>query len=609
MKIISSYWSIRIKAFLNALKKKPQDNECPLLSEKHEKRRSLDVVNLVNDPSHTVKHLLPITNLVGEIMEVPICTVSFLFKSIAYTAAGLPEEMEIFRKVPRRKSFCGWSVIPLLHEPLIVDDTLEDARFRNNVYVVSPPNLRYYVGIPIVLPNDERLGNLCIMDTKPRKTSAISVAALCNVSLMIMDNLIFNRRRFQEDFVPKLQLICNIKTFKVIYPNLALQNSLYTINKDDLLFDHFQLAYGDMKLDEFIESKENFEILCRSNEQWKSATLKFSHCANTTAFSHIIDCRYTETYPEILNNLYFVEIVPLFPSFMNQIILPTCPPDDSGLEYLTLIGKGENSIVHVAKYKGELVVTRVCHHVSSVEMNQITEKILTITHPHLVKIHKYIRRTNQYGEFIWTLMEYCNNGTLVSQIEKGLFRNHRSFFSDTINMENVLKYALQIAQGMKLLHDNDIVHRSLLSSNILFCEDVIKLSGYGMNSYKIGKRNKQDLICMPPEFLNGTIPPDKCTDIYSYGVILYEIYTSQRPWAGMTYDELKIAKLDGVRLKFPSNTSKASKHFISLAEECLDHNRSARPSFDLIIDRIKSIMNTRIHNNEKNDVYEPRLLH
>lgn len=129
-----------------------------------------------------------ITRLAAHLFDVPTALVNFVdddrqwFKS----TVGF-EEKETDLDV----SFCVYTVEA--GEPLIIEDLSADERFAENPYVWEE-GIRFYAGIPLVSPDDHRLGTLCVLDTTTRSPSAEVVGRLRDLSEMVMDELELRRK-------------------------------------------------------------------------------------------------------------------------------------------------------------------------------------------------------------------------------------------------------------------------------------------------------------------------------------------------------------------------------------------------------------------------------
>lgn len=78
------------------------------------------------------------------------------------------------------------TLLPEYPEVLVVENALEDIRFRNNPLVLGAPHIRFYAGCPLVAANKLRLGSLCIIDNKPRCFDAESCNMLTNMAEMVV---------------------------------------------------------------------------------------------------------------------------------------------------------------------------------------------------------------------------------------------------------------------------------------------------------------------------------------------------------------------------------------------------------------------------------------
>ncbi|HEX7936535.1 MAG TPA: sensor domain-containing diguanylate cyclase [Paraburkholderia sp.] len=145
-----------------------------------------------------------LTRLAKRLFDVPIALVSLVdanrqwFKS----CIGLPVS-----ETSRDVSFCGHAI--LSDDILMVSDTLADDRFHDNPLVTQAPNIRFYAGCPLTVPNGSKLGTLCLIDVKPRELDAeerdllrdlarMAEQELAAVQLATLDELTYlsNRRGF-----------------------------------------------------------------------------------------------------------------------------------------------------------------------------------------------------------------------------------------------------------------------------------------------------------------------------------------------------------------------------------------------------------------------------
>ncbi|MGB5258229.1 MAG: GAF domain-containing protein [Woeseiaceae bacterium] len=90
-------------------------------------------------------------------------------------------------ETPRDISFCGHAI--LNDEVMVVHDTHEDERFRDNPLVAADPSIRFYAGCPISAPNGSKLGTLCVIDSKPRQVDDEDVTLLAELGQLVEEEL------------------------------------------------------------------------------------------------------------------------------------------------------------------------------------------------------------------------------------------------------------------------------------------------------------------------------------------------------------------------------------------------------------------------------------
>jgi serine/threonine protein kinase len=105
------------------------------------------------------------------------------------------------------------------------------------------------------------------------------------------------------------------------------------------------------------------------------------------------------------------------------------------------------------------------------------------------------------------------------------------------------KMAYQAAKGMHFLHSSGIVHRDLKSLNLLLDSKWnVKVSDFGLTKFReeLKRGNAKEIQgsvhWTAPEILNEVIDVDyMLADIYSFGIILWELSTRQQPYMGLRY--------------------------------------------------------------------------
>ncbi len=164
-----------------------------------------------------------------------------------------------------------------------------------------------------------------------------------------------------------------------------------------------------------------------------------------------------------------------------------------------------------------------------------SKAIAVLSHPNIVKVFDV-----SFGDLIqYIVMEYIEGITLKEYIEQ----NGNLSWNDAVN------FAIQILRGLQHAHDKGIVHRDVKPQNIMVLADrTIKVTDFGIARFA---RNESQTITdkaigsvhyISPEQAKGE-PTNEKADIYSLGVILYEMLTGTLPFEAESAVSVAIMQL------------------------------------------------------------------
>lgn len=253
---------------------------------------------------------------------------------------------------------------------------------------------------------------------------------------------------------------------------------------------------------------------------------------------------------------------------------------------LNELGKGEFGTVYLADWNKTPVVVKIMNTDILEEKKSLFVKELDIMtrlhHPNILQILGYIK------EPFGIVMEYINNGELLDYINKNKW----------LKLKKKIKISIDILRGIAYLHNrkpNILIHRDLKPQNILMTPSGIpKISDFGIsrffeNEKKHSYNNIEDCLIdkdkttpvgskryWAPEIENGNKNYNNKVDIWSTGVILYELFEGERynPKYGFLWNKTpkNIKNIISEMLKIDPSLRLESLELINLFESIQNKN-------------------------------------
>ncbi|KAK2665653.1 hypothetical protein Ddye_004227 [Dipteronia dyeriana] len=180
------------------------------------------------------------------------------------------------------------------------------------------------------------------------------------------------------------------------------------------------------------------------------------------------------------------------------------------------------------------------------------------------------------------ITEFMSGGSVYDYLhkQKGVFK-----------LPSVLKVAIDVSKGMNYLHQNNIIHRDLKAANLLMDEnDVVKVADFGVARVKaqsgVMTAETGTYRWMAPEVIEHK-PYDHKADIFSFGVVLWELLTGKLPYEYLTPLQAAVGVVQkGLRPTIPKNTI---PKLAELLERSWQQDPALRPDFSEIIEILQQI--------------------
>jgi serine/threonine protein kinase len=190
---------------------------------------------------------------------------------------------------------------------------------------------------------------------------------------------------------------------------------------------------------------------------------------------------------------------------------------------------GFGEVYYALSDSGKEVALKLLQRNQQVELRGVSQ-CLNLKHPNLVTIFDI--KTDSDGDH-WVIMEFVSGKSLEAALAD---------YPRGLPLEEVESWLTGIASGTAFLHDRGIVHRDLKPANVFREGGIVKIGDVGLSKFITPSRRSAQtesvgtVYYMAPEVARGKYGSE--LDVYSMGVILYEMLTGAVPFSGESTGEI-----------------------------------------------------------------------
>ena len=272
----------------------------------------------------------------------------------------------------------------------------------------------------------------------------------------------------------------------------------------------------------------------------------------------------------------------------------------NNFELISKLGEGSYSTVYKVRRKADLKM----YALKKVKLKNLSEKekqnalneiriLASIKSDHIITYKEAFIEEKE--KILCLVTEFANKGDLFQKIT--YFKQMQKSFEE----KDIWNIFIQILQGLKCLHDHNILHRDLKSANIfLFNNNLAKIGDLNVSKVTkngIGHTQTGTPYYASPEVWNDESYTNK-SDIWSLGCVLYEMICLTPPFKAESMDGLYHKIIKGKYNKIPEKYSKELNEILKLL---FNVNPKERPSCDELLKN--SIIKNRIEFFEENNKF------
>ncbi|KAL3532046.1 hypothetical protein ACH5RR_005567 [Cinchona calisaya] len=285
------------------------------------------------------------------------------------------------------------------------------------------------------------------------------------------------------------------------------------------------------------------------------------------------------------------QLVPIVPGRELDLDVEDLDIPWSDLVLKEKIGAGSFGTVHRADWNGcdvavKILMEQEFHGERFNEFLREVQIMKRLRHPNIVLFMGAVTKPPNLS----IVTEYLSRGSLYRLL-------HKPGAREALDERRRLCMAYDVAKGMNYLHKRNppVVHRDLKSPNLLVDKKyTVKVCDFGLSRLKANTFLSSKSAAGTPEWMAPEVlrdePSNEKSDLYSFGVILWELATMQQPWSNLNPAQVVAAVgFKGKRLEIPRDLN---PQIAAIIEACWANEAWKRPSFTSIMESLQPLIKT-----------------
>ncbi|RGB28638.1 kinase-like domain-containing protein [Rhizophagus diaphanus] len=284
----------------------------------------------------------------------------------------------------------------------------------------------------------------------------------------------------------------------------------------------------------------------------------------------------------------------------------------SEFKNIQYIGKGSFGSVDRAFWKNtDQVFALKCFNDDKTTLKEIVNEIKLQKrvdfHENILRFHGITKMgENNIKQEYALVLEYADSDTLDTYLRRNF---------DKLEWNDKYRFALQLASAVACIHECDIIHRDLHSGNVFVHQKKLKLADFGLSRKIAASSNNIKVFgsipYIDPKGLEDqqNYKPNKKSDVYSVGVLMWQISSGYKPYRNDCYDvRLALSIVIIVMGKREKIIDETPAEYSKLYTECWKYEPDERPNMREVVSILKALISTEQNDTKFHDVYKEEII-